>query len=245
MVRRGAGQPEGMRRSRPRASATTTTSTTQAYAAKIWYWTTPIKQCLDGRDRRRVHRLPGLDRRLDGDQGLTSARTMAADVTEQEIVAAASPPGRGGRRRSCTVTRACAPAGWSRRRCCGSGLIYLVALAALFVTAFWTVELRHRRCARVEPRQLHQALRARRLPHGHPPHHLVAVAVTVIDAILALPIAFYMAKVARPACAKLAGGRGADAAVGELPGQGVRLAGDDQAGGSARVDLRLDAWVRR
>ena len=35
--------------SRPRDSATSTTPTDAAYTDKIWYWTTPIAQCLDGR----------------------------------------------------------------------------------------------------------------------------------------------------------------------------------------------------
>ena len=54
----------------------------------------------------------------------------------------------------------------------------------------------------------------------------VAAAVTVICAVLAFPMAFFMAKVASPRVAAAAGRRRAHPAVGQLPGQGLRLAGD-------------------
>ena len=44
--RRPTGRPAS---SPARRSATPTTPTDEAYADKIWYWTTPIAQCLDGR----------------------------------------------------------------------------------------------------------------------------------------------------------------------------------------------------
>ena len=40
---------QGLRAHRTRRSARPTTSTDKAFADKIWYWTTPISQCLDGR----------------------------------------------------------------------------------------------------------------------------------------------------------------------------------------------------
>ena len=52
----------------------------------------------------------------------------------------------------------------------------------------------------------------------------IAVAVTVIDAVIAFPMAFYMAKVASPRAQTPAGHRDPDAAVGDVPRQGVRLA---------------------
>ena len=52
----------------------------------------------------------------------------------------------------------------------------------------------------------------------------IAALVTLTDAILAFPIAFYMAKVASPRASGAAGRRGADAALVELPGQGLHLA---------------------
>ena len=52
----------------------------------------------------------------------------------------------------------------------------------------------------------------------------IAAAVTLIDAVLAFPIAFYMAKVASPRMKGLARRGDPDAALGELPGEGLRLA---------------------
>ena len=62
--------------------------------------------------------------------------------------------------------------------------------------------------------------------------------VTVIDIVLALPIAFYMAKIAKAALARAARRGGARAAVGQLSRQGVRVAQHPrQAGRAARCDL--------
>ena len=82
-------------------------------------------------------------------------------------------------------------------------LIYLVALLALFITAFWTVDFggnvtrdwtldNFKKLFEVD---VYRTVVVRTI--------LVAVSVTVIDAVLALPIAFYMAKIARPSVAKL------------------------------------------
>ena len=54
----------------------------------------------------------------------------------------------------------------------------------------------------------------------------IASAVTVTDALLAFPIAFYMAKLASPTGEGHPDRRGADAALVLLPGQGLRLADD-------------------
>ncbi|MBA2559302.1 MAG: ABC transporter permease [Propionibacteriales bacterium] len=83
------------------------------------------------------------------------------------------------------------------------GLIYLIALAALFVTAFWRVdfgvsvtrEWNVDNFTKLWQQEVYRTVVIRTV--------LVAGAVTVIDAILALPIAFYMAKVARPRTAKV------------------------------------------
>ena len=76
------------------------------------------------------------------------------------------------------------------------GLIYIVALAALLVTAFWTVDSFTGEMNRswtldnieITTGSLYQTVTLRTLG--------VALAVTVIDIVIALPIAFYMAKVA-------------------------------------------------
>ncbi|WP_353808012.1 ABC transporter permease [Agromyces sp. SYSU T00194] len=79
------------------------------------------------------------------------------------------------------------------------GLVYIVALAALLVTAFWTVdsftgqistEFTLDNIITVITGSLYQTVTLRTLG--------VALAVTVIDVALALPIAFFMAKVASP-----------------------------------------------
>ncbi len=83
------------------------------------------------------------------------------------------------------------------------GLIYLVALAALFVTAFWRVdfgvsvtrEWNLDNFAKLWQQDVYRTVVVRTV--------LVAGFVTVIDALLALPIAFYMAKIAQPVTAKL------------------------------------------
>jgi putative spermidine/putrescine transport system permease protein len=79
------------------------------------------------------------------------------------------------------------------------GVAYLGALAALFITSLWTVDTftgaikrewnldNFRDLVTIE---VYRAITIRTL--------LIAVAVTVIDALLAFPIALYMAKVASP-----------------------------------------------
>jgi putative spermidine/putrescine transport system permease protein len=88
-------------------------------------------------------------------------------------------------------------------------LVYLVALAALLVTAFWTVDFANvvtrdwnldnfRKLLAVGPfsdQTVYRTVILRTL--------WVAAAVTVIDAVLALPVAFFMAKIARPTMANL------------------------------------------
>jgi ABC-type spermidine/putrescine transport system permease subunit I len=82
------------------------------------------------------------------------------------------------------------------------GLIYLVALLALFVTAFWRVDFgvtvtrqwNLDNFRKLYQQDVYRTVVVRTI--------LVAASVTVIDAMLALPIAFYMAKIARPLVAK-------------------------------------------
>lgn len=83
------------------------------------------------------------------------------------------------------------------------GLIYLVALAALFITAFWKVDFgvsvtrdwNLDNFRKLWEQDVYRAVVVRTIA--------VAAAVTVVDAVLALPIAFYMAKLAGPTTAKL------------------------------------------
>ena len=82
------------------------------------------------------------------------------------------------------------------------GLIYFVALAALFVTAFWRVDFgvsvtrdwNLDNFRRLWQEDVYRTVLLRTIA--------IATFVTVVDAVLALPVAFYMAKVARPLLAK-------------------------------------------
>jgi putative spermidine/putrescine transport system permease protein len=89
------------------------------------------------------------------------------------------------------------------------GLIYLVALAALLITAFWTVDF-----ANVVTREWNLDNFRKILAVGSFSDQTVyrevivrtiwvAAAVTVIDAVLALPVAFFMAKIAGPITSKV------------------------------------------
>ena len=95
-------------------------ATEEDYADKIWYWTTPIAQCLDGRTDVECTDYKDVDRRLDRGQGLatqslTQRRRTAGDWRRRESA--------GLRRVSAFLHRhagiRCRRAAW-RRRCCGS-----------------------------------------------------------------------------------------------------------------------------
>lgn len=90
-----------------------------------------------------------------------------------------------------------APAGWLV-------LVYIAALAALLVTAFWTVdtftgkvstEWTTENVVTVLTDPVYQRITLRTL--------WIAIAVTLIDLVLALPMAFFIAKVASPRWQKL------------------------------------------
>ena len=102
---------------------------------------------------------------------------------------------------------------------------YLGSLAVLFVAAFWRLDTFSGQSStssawttsgRCSDGDVYRDIALRTVG--------MAAAVTVTDALLAFPIAFFMAKVARRRTRGAARGRRADAAVGELPGQGLRLA---------------------
>ena len=133
----------------------------------------------------------------------------------------------GGSRRSSSATRACGSARCSRRRSGG----WWSSTSARCSCCSWP-----RSGARIHSRP-RSSTRARsdnfRTLVEEPVYRDVALRtismaplVTVADAVLAFPIAYYMARIASPRDAEPPRRRGADAAVGELPRQGVRLADD-------------------
>ena len=119
------------------------------------------------------------------------------------------------------------------------GVAYLLALGALFITSLWSQNDFTGTIERIWTldnfRQIwdipvYRTIAFRTIG--------IAALVTVIDAVIAFPIALYMAKVASPRGAPAAGDRGADAAVGVVPGEGVRLARDVLAGRADRLARR-------
>ena len=104
------------------------------------------------------------------------------------------------------------------------------------MTSFWTVNFgttvtRRGISTTTEPRAVHRAAVYRTVIV----RTILVAASRDPDRRRARPaVAFFMAKVARPAVAKFMVVAVADAAVGQLPRQGVRLAGDDRAGRRAR-----------
>ena len=76
---------------------------------------------------------------------------------------------------------------------------YLGSLAVLLVTSFWTLgELSGEIEQTFTLDNFKTSSRRRGLPRRHPAHDRDRRAVTVTDALLAFPIAFYMAKIAKP-----------------------------------------------
>ena len=106
-------------------------------------------------------------------------------------------------------------------------LIYLAALIVLFVSAFWSVDsftgklvhswtFHNFQTLVDDPTYRTIALRT----------VTIAAAVTLTDALLALPFAFYAARVASTAAPLGPVRRGAPSAVVQLPGARIRLAAD-------------------
>ena len=174
------------------------------YAAQIHYWTTPIEQCLDGRTDVEVHRLRRLDDRVDRDQGLTPVSGLLDRRPGLRVGLLLTPP------------------------MLWLGVAYLGALAALLDHLAVVPERLHRRASSGSGPLENFRTCSRSTSTGRSPsaRSAIAVLVTVVDAVLAFPIALFMAKVASPRAPAAAGDRGADAAVGVLPGQGLRLARD-------------------
>ena len=106
-------------------------------------------------------------------------------------------------------------------------VLYLGSLAVLLVTAFWTVDPLSGEVVKGFSLENFESL------FNEPVYRDIvwrtvrtAFLVTLTDAVIAFPIAFYMAKVASRRGKALLVDRGADAALVQLPGQGPLLAHD-------------------
>ena len=251
VLRRGAGQPEGLRpdHRRPDALRRRSRPPTRPSPTAIYFWATPRKECLDGSGER-LRPLLRVDQGLDRDQGLTHRdgrgdggrrAPPSPDVDEgprdgrsRRVLAVAAPPSAG-------------PARGAHRRAggCGCWSLYIGSLVSLFLTSLYTTRRGRHRHREDDQRSTTTsscstsrvyrdvALRTRRASPR---------SVTVIDLVLALPIAFFIAKVATARWRAPAGRRGARPAVGQLPREGLRVAGDPRlAGRRARQDVRVAA----
>ncbi len=129
---------------------------------------------------------------------------------------AAAPPAPAGAARRCCSRR---PLGWLVLAYLGS-LAVLLAQRVLVATtrspATSIAEFTLDNFERSPTTEVYRTIAMRTVGHG--------ALVTVTDAVLAFPIAYYMARVASPRIRGAARRRGAAAAVGELPRQGLRVA---------------------
>ena len=119
-------------------------------------------------------------------------------------------------------------------------LAYLGSLAILLLNAFWESDAFS---GRVVPNwtldsfqtlftvEVYRTIALRTI--------VMAIAVTADRRALAFPIAYYMARVASPRT-RGPGDRGAHAALGVVPGQGLRLAGDP----AGQRDRSTGRWLR-
>ena len=184
------------------------------YASQIWYWTTPIEQCLDGRTDVKCTDYGDWTHGLDRGQGLISL--TSSDLSR-----------RPGLRVGLLLTP---PMLWL-------GVAYLGALGALFITSLWTQNDFTGNIERVwtldnfgtcSPIEVYRTITLRTIGiaaagHGH------RRGPGVPDRAL-----HGQGRLAADAAA--AGDRGADAAVGVVPREGLRLARDALRGRADRLD---------
>ena len=133
-----------------------------------------------------------MDRRLDGDQGLVSTTTRAVVAPRRATTARKLSTFLSTHARARLALLLSAPLAWLV-------LVYIVALAALLITALWSVDAFSGLITQtwtldniitVVTGSLYQSVTLRTIG--------VALLVTVVDIVIALPIAFFMAKVASP-----------------------------------------------
>ena len=241
VVRRGAPPTRSAcAPDRGQGTARSSTATTRSSSTRSTYWKTPISDC--GDDRGEVCKdynewvqgwteVKGLivagDRphhRFVEAAGVgAGAEEVGGPQARRPLPRSAPAPGRGPAR---------GPVGWLVIGYLGS----LARPVRRRLLAPGRVQRRDR--AGLHARELQGDADRARLPLDRRADDRDRGLVTVTDALLAFPIAFYMAKVASPRMKGAAGGRGPDAAVVGLPGQGLRLAHDPERGGSAQLGAR-------
>ena len=183
-----------------------------AYFKQIYFWKTPIAQCGGRPDE--LHGLHEVAAGLDPAQGLSPRRhsECAADL--------------GGalwRRRWLKAVSLLSPP-------VGAFLVvYIAALVALFVTAFWTIDS-FTGLSSIHSWTIDELLAALERLGAYRTIALrtigIAAAVTVTDAIIAIPFAYFMARLAGPRVrADPLRARPAPA-LGELPRARLRVAAD-------------------
>ena len=118
---------------------------------------------------------------------------------------------------------------------------YLGSLAVLLIASFWTVDALSGETTQNLSLDNYKQLLDQSVYRDVALRTIgVAAAATITDAILAFPIAFYMAKLAGPKTKGGPRGGDPDAALVLLPGQGLRLADDALGRGGAQLGPRSD-----
>ena len=124
-------------------------------------------------------------------------------------------------------------------------LLYLAALVVLLITAFWQINPFTTNIERVWSLDNFTTIFTSAAYRGIIVRTVgMAAAVTVTDAVVAFPFAYFMARVAAPQDPDGPVRGDPAAAVGELPGQGVLLAADLHARRAPGLEPRRSASAR-
>ncbi len=196
--------PKACELTKDKAHCETYHSGDEAYAKQIWYWNHPGGR-LPGRPQgRQVHGLLGVDEGLDRNQGLRwrssrssrprglPGRFRRAPAEGQQGLGAAPPLAKAAAGRAHH-----GPRRWLV-------LVYIAALAALLITAFWTVDTFTGKVSTAwTTDNLVTVVTDPSTSASRCGRSGSRFAVTVIDLILALPMAFFIAKVASARWQKL------------------------------------------
>ena len=197
LLRRDAGQQEGVRRSWTRSSK----GSCAQYSANAPGELLPVDQVLEDADRRlrqrqeELHGPPGVDDGLDADQGLANVPCRRTLRVSRRAPPRGSPP--------LSLAVLLAPARGSRRsgrsrlpspRSC---FVYVAALAALLIQGFWTTDSVHGEGRPLRGTSTTSARsRTRRTRRSSSGRSAIASAVTVTCMLLAFPYAYFLVRIA-------------------------------------------------